>query len=43
MAAFNQQKYKAGKVDVLIDKRELFEKARERQLNLQIVEKDYVL
>jgi len=30
-------------VDVLIDKRELLEKARERNLNLQIIEKDYVL
>jgi uncharacterized protein len=30
-------------VDVLIDKRELLEKARSRNLNLQIVEKDYVL
>jgi len=27
----------------LIDKRELLEKARERNLNLQIIEKDYVL
>jgi hypothetical protein len=30
-------------VDVLIDKRELLEKARERRLNLQLMEKDYVL
>lgn len=30
-------------MDVLIDKRELLEKARERKLGLQIVEKDYVL
>jgi uncharacterized protein len=30
-------------VDVLIDKRELLQRARERKLNLQIVEKDYVL
>ncbi len=43
MDAFNQQGLKARKVDVLIDRRELLEKARQRQLNLQIVEKDYVL
>ena len=43
MAAPDQQGYKSGKVDVLIDRRELSEKARERKLNLQIVEKDYVL
>ena len=30
-------------MDVLIDKRELLEKARERKLNLQILEKDYAL
>jgi predicted nucleotidyltransferase component of viral defense system len=30
-------------VDVLIDKRELLEKARERKLTLQMIEKDYVL
>jgi len=30
-------------VDVLIDRRELLAKARERKLNLNIVEKDYVL
>jgi predicted nucleotidyltransferase component of viral defense system len=30
-------------VDLLIDRRELFEKARERNLTLGIVEKDYVL
>jgi len=30
-------------VDVLIDRRELLETARKRKLNLQIVEKDYVL
>jgi predicted nucleotidyltransferase component of viral defense system len=30
-------------VDVLIDKRELLEKARQRNLSLQMVEKDYVL
>jgi len=30
-------------VDVLIDRRKLLEKAREKQLNLMIVEKDYVL
>jgi predicted nucleotidyltransferase component of viral defense system len=30
-------------VDVLIDKRELLEKARERNINLQMIEKDYVL
>jgi predicted nucleotidyltransferase component of viral defense system len=30
-------------VDVLIDKRELLEKARSSNLNLQIIEKDYVL
>jgi len=30
-------------VDVLIDKRELLEKARERKLNLGMIEKDYVL
>jgi predicted nucleotidyltransferase component of viral defense system len=30
-------------VDVLIDRRELLEKAKKRKLNLQIVEKDYVL
>jgi len=30
-------------VDVLIDKRELLAKARERKLNLNIIEKDYVL
>jgi len=30
-------------LDVLIDRRELLEKAREKQLNLMIVEKDYVL
>lgn len=30
-------------MDVLIDKREILEKARARNLNLQIVEKDYVL
>ena len=43
MAASDQQGHKAREVDVLIDKRELLEKARERKLNLQIVEKDYVL
>jgi len=30
-------------VDVLIDRRELLEKARARKLNLQLIEKDYVL
>jgi predicted nucleotidyltransferase component of viral defense system len=30
-------------VDVLIDKRELLEKARQRNLSLQMIEKDYVL
>jgi integrase len=30
-------------VDVLIDRRELLAKARERHLNLNIIEKDYVL
>jgi len=30
-------------VDVLIDRRELLEKVREKKLNLMIVEKDYVL
>lgn len=43
MDAFNQQRYKAREVAVLIDKRELLERARERKLNIQIVEKDYVL
>lgn len=30
-------------MDVLIDRRELLAKARERNLNLNIVEKDYVI
>jgi len=30
-------------VDVLIDRRELLEKARQKGLNLRMVDKDYVL
>lgn len=33
----------SGGVDILIDKRELLARARERRLPLMMIEKDYVL
>jgi hypothetical protein len=41
MGVSHKQGYKSRGVDVLIDKRKLLEKARERHLSLQMVEKDY--